>query len=71
MEKRKHYWNGYWGRMARRDILLFEDGGEWTIEDRVGGAEGRSTWITYQDEDEALDRVRNLIAGPTPWRELR
>jgi hypothetical protein len=70
MEKRKHYWNGRWGRLARHDILLFEDGGRWTVEHRVGGTEGRSSWVECDDEDAALDHVRDLLAGGDAWREL-
>lgn len=70
MEKRKHYWNGLWGRLARHDVLLFEDGGEWTIEDRRGGAEGRSRWFQHDSEEGALERVRALMAGRDDWREL-
>jgi hypothetical protein len=43
--QRKHYWNGRWGRMTRMDILIFEDGGVWTVQAREGGAEGRSRWF--------------------------
>ena len=70
MEKRKHYWNGRWGRIARLDILVFEDAGLWTVERRVGGAEGRSVMVEFDDEDAALDRVRDLLAGAEDWREL-
>ena len=70
MEKRKHYWNGRWGRLARRDIVLFEDAGLWTVEVRVGGVEGRSQLIEYENEDAALDRLRDLLAGADDWREL-
>jgi hypothetical protein len=70
MEKRRHYWNGRWGRLARRDILVFEDGGQWRVEVRTGGADGRSRWHEFDQEDEALDLVRDLIAGADEWREL-
>ena len=70
MEKRKHYWNGRWGRLARHDVLLFEDAGQWMVESRVGGTEGRSTWAEFADEDAALDHVRDLLAGTDEWREL-
>jgi hypothetical protein len=70
MDKRKHYWNGRWGRLARRDVLLFEDAGQWLVEDRVGGAEGRSRRMDFDKEDEALDRVRDLLADGDEWREL-
>ena len=70
MEKRKHYWNGRWGRIARLDILVFEDAGLWTVERRVGGVEGRSVVVEFDDEDAALDRLRDLLAGTDDWREL-
>jgi hypothetical protein len=70
MEKRKHYWNGRWGRIARLDVLLYEDGGEWSVERRVGGVEGRSQIIECADEDAALDRLRDLLSGSDDWREL-
>jgi hypothetical protein len=70
MERRKHWWNGTWGRLARRDVYLFEDGGKWLVEAREGGAEGRSRWYDFDDEDTALDCVRGLLVQPGDWREL-
>jgi hypothetical protein len=70
MERRKHWWNGTWGRLARRDVYLFEDGGTWHVEAREGGAEGRSRWYTFTDEDTAMDCVRGLLVQPGDWREL-
>lgn len=70
MEKRKHFWNGRWGRLARVDIVLYEDAGRWVVEERTGGVEGRSTMVEFDREDEALDRVRDLLAGTADWREL-
>jgi hypothetical protein len=70
MERRKHWWNGTWGRLARRDVYLYEDGGRWLVESRLGGAEGRSRWYEYDDEQAALECVRGLLAGAGRWREL-
>jgi hypothetical protein len=70
MEQRKHWWNGRWGRLARHDIYLREDAGRWLVEDRVGGADGRSGWSEYDDEDAALERVRVLMAVGDGWQEL-
>ena len=70
MEKRKHYWNGRWGRLARHDILLFEDGGQWQVEHRVGGGEGRSRWYEFGGEDEALDGIRDLFSASDAWQEI-
>lgn len=70
MEKRKHYWNGSWGRLARRDILVYENGGQWILEVRVGGADGRSRWFEYDGEEAAQHRLRALLAEDESWREL-
>jgi len=70
VERRKFWWNGKWGRLARRDVLLYEDGGVWWVEAREGGVEGRSRWLEYQDEDAALDAVRALVAGVDRWRQM-
>jgi hypothetical protein len=70
MEKRKHYWNGRWGRLARRDVLLYEDAGLWTVEHRTGGAEGRSKREEFAQEDAAFDRLRDLLGDDADWREL-
>ena len=56
--------------MARHDILVFEDAGQWLVESRVGGTEGRSTWAEFDHGDGALDHVRDLLAGAQEWREL-
>jgi hypothetical protein len=70
MERRKFWWNGKWGRLARRDVMVYEDGGTWWVEAREGGAEGRSRWFEFRDENGATDCVRALIAGDERWREL-
>ena len=70
MERRKHWWNGTWGRLARRDVYLYEDAGKWWVEAREGGAEGRSRWYDYPDEMDALGCVNGLLAQPGEWREV-
>ncbi len=72
MERRKHYWNGRWGRLSRMDVLVFEDAGAWVVEAREGGAEGKSRWFELPDEDLALDCVRDLItlSKMDGWKEL-
>jgi hypothetical protein len=70
VEQRKHWWNGKWGRLARRDVFLRTDGGRWYVEQRAGGAEGISRHYEYGDEDDAYEAVRGLLVGPDNWREL-
>lgn len=70
VERRKHWWNGTWGRLARHDIYLYEDGGRWLVEAREGGADGRSRWYGYEDEDAATECVRGLLADSPHWRQM-
>ncbi|HYN95461.1 MAG TPA: hypothetical protein VES42_16555 [Pilimelia sp.] len=70
MEQRKHWWNGKWGHLARRDVFLRTDGARWHVELRAGGAEGVSTFYDFATEDEAFDAARDLLIGPGTWREL-
>jgi hypothetical protein len=72
VERRKHCWNNRWGRLARMDILVYEDAGIWTVEAREGGADGTSRWFELPSEDLATDCVRDLISasGFDDWREL-
>jgi hypothetical protein len=70
MEQRKHWWNGKWGRAARRDVYLRIDGDTWHVEQRAGGADGVSHFYEFGSEEDAYDRVRALLVGPFEWREL-
>ena len=70
MEQRKHWWNGKWGRIARKDIFLRVSGDQWYVEQRTGGGDGVSTFVEFNSEEAALDAVRALLAGPEEWREL-
>ena len=70
MERRKHWWNGTWGRLGRRDVYLYEDAGHWLVEARDGGAEGRSRWYEFHDETDALGCIGGLLAQPGEWREV-
>ncbi|GIJ79467.1 hypothetical protein SAMN05443287_106321 [Micromonospora phaseoli] len=70
MEQRKHWWNGKWGRLARRDVFLRADADRWYVEQRAGGAEGVSRFYEYDTVDDAEETVRALLQGTDTWREL-
>jgi hypothetical protein len=70
MEKRKHFWNGRWGRLARQDVFLHEDGGQWFVESRRGGVEGRSEIVEFDDEEAARGRLAALLQQGDGWQEL-
>jgi hypothetical protein len=44
----EHWWNGVWGRMARRDVWLRSDVNGWTVEICMGGLDSgkRHEWAT-------------------------
>jgi hypothetical protein len=72
--RRRHWWNGKWGRLARRDVLLYLDDvtQKWTVEAREGGVEGDSRWWELNSEADALRLIEGLTE-PTvvdAWREL-
>jgi phage gp37-like protein len=70
MVKRKHWWNGRFGRLARVDVIVSEEGGRWIVEHRIGGVEGRVTMTQFDGEQAALAHARDLLAGADDWREL-
>ena len=70
MEQRKHWWNGKWGRVARKDVYLRVSGDQWYVEQRAGGSDGASHFFEFDNEDAAVDMIRALLNGPDEWREL-
>jgi hypothetical protein len=70
-EVRGRWWNGKWGRLARRDIWLMYDGQHWRVRGRVGGDEGRE--VNYQFDQEWAARAmvdRMMKASVGDWRDL-
>ncbi|MCM0674668.1 hypothetical protein NCC78_08200 [Micromonospora phytophila] len=71
MEVRGRYWNGAWGRIARRDIWLLSDGRLWRVRGRLGGDGGREVSHDFTNEGSArtmVDRMMEASAGT--WRDL-
>ena len=66
----RHWWNGRWGRIARRDVYLRAEGDKYVVEAREGGADGATrTWRPPTEED-ALLLVDDLLSDQDGWREL-
>ena len=66
----RHWWNGRWGRIARRDIYLRAEGDRYAVEAREGGAEGTTrTWHPPTKKD-ALSLLDDLMSDQDGWREL-
>ncbi|SIN22382.1 hypothetical protein SAMN04489832_4132 [Micromonospora cremea] len=72
VEIRGRWWNGSWGRIARRDIWLTSDGQVCRVRGRLGGDEGQEVSYDFPDEASAramADRMMKTSAGIT-WRDL-
>lgn len=68
----EHWWNGAWGKMARRDVWLRSGVGDWTVEICMGGLDSgtRREW-RYPHEDAARAQLRRCLdTGGTEWRSL-
>jgi hypothetical protein len=65
------WWNGLWGRLARRDIWLASDGRSWLVRFREGGDDGREGEFAFADEAEARRLVQRLMeTAPGDWKDL-
>ena len=65
----QRWWNGRWGRLARRDVRLTHQQ-RWTVEALDGGAEGKVKTWTFDSEDQARELVTRLLAVGDGWREI-
>jgi len=66
----RHWWNGSWGRLDRRDVFVRTDGEHWMVEARLGGPDGRSAIRPCVDEIAALRLARHWLGDPAGWTEL-
>jgi hypothetical protein len=67
----RHWWNGRWGRLARRDVFACPSEGRWAVELRRGGEGGRSRTRTFGSEREALAWIEAaLLEADGGWREV-
>jgi hypothetical protein len=64
------WWNGRWGRLARRDIKIFTDGKSWSVEDLQGGVEGRLRAVDGLTDEQARTMAEDLMAGGDGWRDM-
>jgi hypothetical protein len=70
MERVRWWFNGRWGHLARRDMIIWTRDGRYAIEARYGGTEGRSRWLKCADLGQAEDVANNLMEDSDGWREL-
>jgi hypothetical protein len=71
MDDVERWWNGRWGRLARRDIWLRTDGSTWEIKAAIGGAdEDRSAVLEYSTEEDARAELATLLSERGTWTRL-
>ncbi|MFI7335901.1 hypothetical protein [Micromonospora aurantiaca (nom. illeg.)] len=67
----QRWWNGTWGRLARRDVWLVRQT-RWTVTARAGDAEtGKVLRWEFDTEPEAMQMVDRLLHADTAgqWRQ--
>jgi hypothetical protein len=69
-DRRHHWWNGKWGRMAQHDITIYEGTTSWAVEALAGGVDGDSRWWDVPDEDTATLIAYYLMADTDEWRDM-
>ncbi|MER7474891.1 hypothetical protein [Micromonospora sp. NPDC000018] len=70
-EEVRRWWNGIWGRLARRDVWLIRRT-RWTVVARTGDTEtGKVLRWECETEPEALRMVERLLRADSAgqWRE--
>jgi len=71
MEHRRHWWNGRFANAARRDVLLWLEGGRWHVEARRGSVSRSSRLFVFDDQAAASVMVERLVGSAEDgWREV-
>jgi hypothetical protein len=74
VELRGRWWNGRFGRLARRDIWLLTNGTAWRVEARAGDGDAGKWQHDYADEERARSVVAAMMertGGRGAWRDLQ
>jgi hypothetical protein len=64
------WWNGKWGRLARRDVEIHHVPESWTVEAREGGPEGKSQRWRAASQDQAQQIADQLMRSDERWRPM-
>jgi hypothetical protein len=64
------WWNGKWGRLARRDVEIHHEPESWLVEARQGGPEGESKRFAAASEGEARHIADQLMHTDERWRSM-
>ena len=72
-ELRGRWWNKSYGRMARKDLWLWQDGSTWTVGARHGDSDGELWRRPFDREDEAralIDSMMKRNGGRPTWLDM-
>ena len=64
------WWNGKWGKLARRDVEIHHQPETWTVIARMGGPEGKPWIKPVTDEAEAKQVLARLTSTDEAWRSM-
>jgi len=68
----RHWWNGRWSRLSRREVFVRRDGGQWRVELVRGGVGGRTRTRAFGTERDAVSWVEEVLLNVDDgWREVR
>lgn len=68
----ERWWNGHWGRLFRRDIVLRSDGQRWQVWIREGGADAaRHSHVEYDSEADARVELSRQLADGQQWKRMQ
>lgn len=66
----RHWWNGNYGRLGRRDIYVRTDGSTFQLELRDGGSEGRSARAVFDELWQADEEAGRHRDPGMNWRDI-
>jgi hypothetical protein len=66
----RHWWNGTYGRLSRRDIYVRTDGQTFQLELREGGSEGRSARAVFDELWQAEEEAALHRDPAMTWRDI-
>jgi hypothetical protein len=72
-EQRGRWWNRLYGRMARKDLWLWQDGPQWIVGAREGDADARTWRREFATEAPARALIDQILArngGRKAWLDM-
>ncbi len=65
------WWNGKYGRIARRDLWLYTNGYVWRVDARQGDGDARVWSKQFTSEQEARQLTEDMMArADSQWKDL-